>query len=237
MEVKEILAQLRYYTGQFPRAALEAAIRRKDEVTPSLLDVLQRSTDNLQATKEDEKRMDYTFAMFLLAQFREKRAYPLLCRFFSGLEGDEYWFCGDIVTEDLPRLWASVFDGNLDALVAIVENPRIDQFIRIAAVKAMGILYLHGELDRERITETFHKLIDNSEVKKSPDVIGDLVYLAGELHLTGLQPQIEGIYQERLVDRMEHPLSRINIFFSLPEKQVLGRLKEDRHHTKVNCLS
>lgn len=69
MEVKEILAQLRYNTGQFPRAALEAAIGRKDEIIPSLLDVLQRSTDDLLGTKEDKKRMDYTFAMFLLAQF------------------------------------------------------------------------------------------------------------------------------------------------------------------------
>lgn len=234
VEVKEILAQLRYNTGQFPRAALEAAIGRKDEIILSLLNVLQRSTDNLQATKEDERRMDYTFAMFLLAQFREKRAYPLLCRFFSGLEGDEYWFCGDIVTEDLPRLWASVFDGNLDPLVTIIENPRIDQFIRIAAVQAMGILYLCGDLDREYITGAFHKLIDNSEVKESPEVIGDLVYLAGELHLTELHPQIKKTYQEKLVDRSEHPLSQINLFFSLSEEQVLGRLRENRHHTKVN---
>lgn len=207
---------------------------RKDKIIPSLLEVLQRSVDDLQAAKEDERRMDYTFAMFLLAQFREKRAYPLLCRFFSGLEGDQYWFCGDIVTEDLPRLWASVFDGNLDPLVVIIENSRIDQFIRIATAKAMGILYLCGDLGREPITGVFHKLIDSSAVKESPDVIGDLVYLAGELHLTDLHPQIKKAYQEGLVDRREHALSQINLFLSLSEEQALGRLREDRHYTKVD---
>ena len=58
MEVKEILAQLRYHTGEFPRGALESAIMRKDKIIPSLLEVLQRSVDDLRATKEDERRMD-----------------------------------------------------------------------------------------------------------------------------------------------------------------------------------
>jgi hypothetical protein len=53
----EIMARLRYYTGKFPKAALDAAIERKDDITPSLLVVLQQSVDDMQSTKEDAKRM------------------------------------------------------------------------------------------------------------------------------------------------------------------------------------
>ena len=57
MKNGEIMARLRYYTGKFPKAALDAAIERKDDITPSLLVVLQQSVDDMQSTKEDAKRM------------------------------------------------------------------------------------------------------------------------------------------------------------------------------------
>ncbi len=234
MEVGEILARLRRYTGRFPEAAIQAAIKRRSEIIPSLLKVLQRCADDLQATSNDGDRMDYTYAMFLLAQFREKKAYPLLCRFFSGLEGDEYWFCGDVVTEDLARLWASVFDGNLDPLVAIVENPRIDVYTRNAAARAFAILYLWGDVDRESIIGVFRRLILSPTVGQTPYLIGETVYLAGELHLRELHPQIKEAYKERPIDRRECPLSQIELLLSLPQEQVLSRLRDDWHYTKID---
>ncbi len=95
-----------------------------------------------------------------------------------------------MVTEDLPRLWASMFDGNLEPLTGIIENPRIDQYIRMASAKAMAILYLSGDIDRETITRIFRQLIEIPAVRGTPFVIGDLVYLAGELRLSDLHPQI-----------------------------------------------
>ncbi len=85
MEIEQILTWLRYNTGEFPRAALEAAIQKTEEIIPALLGMFQQCVDDTEATKEDEHRMDYMFTMFLLAQFGEKRAYPLLCHFFSAL--------------------------------------------------------------------------------------------------------------------------------------------------------
>lgn len=52
--------------------------------------------------------MAHLYAMFLLAQFRETRAYSLVVRFAS-LQGNLlYSLCGDFITEDLGRVLASV---------------------------------------------------------------------------------------------------------------------------------
>ena len=138
------------------------------------------------------------------------------------------------MTEYLPRLWASVFDGDLEPLVAIVKNTRIYEYIRMAVAKAIGILYLSGDLSRETVTGIFRQLIDSPALRGTWSVISDLVYLAGELHLTDLHSQIKETYRAKLVDRRECPLSQINLFFSLSEKQVLDRYRENWHHTKVD---
>jgi hypothetical protein len=41
LEFAEILRQLEEFTGKFPRAAVEEAVARREEITPELLRILQ----------------------------------------------------------------------------------------------------------------------------------------------------------------------------------------------------
>jgi Protein of unknown function (DUF1186) len=45
METAEIVQQFERATGRFARAAVQAAVARRDEVTPALLLILQETTD------------------------------------------------------------------------------------------------------------------------------------------------------------------------------------------------
>jgi hypothetical protein len=45
METAEIVQQFERATGRFARAAVQAAVARRDEVTPALLLILQQTTD------------------------------------------------------------------------------------------------------------------------------------------------------------------------------------------------
>lgn len=46
MNAELILAHLRYHFDQFPRDAVEAAVEIKDEIIPSLLDILYQAGIN-----------------------------------------------------------------------------------------------------------------------------------------------------------------------------------------------
>ena len=76
MKIEEILKEIKYYDkGVFPLKALKAAERQQEEITPHLLDILQDCIDNTNEYLDNDKPlMWHIYAVFLLAQFKEKKA-------------------------------------------------------------------------------------------------------------------------------------------------------------------
>ena len=135
MEVKEILSELENNTGKFPREALERAIESKEAITPFLLDVLSKCKDNLEDLFNKPDYFLHIYALFLLAQFREPKAYPLIIDFFSVPGELPLEVTGDVVTEGLGKILASVSDGNIEPIKQLIENQEVDQFTRSAAIR------------------------------------------------------------------------------------------------------
>src|SRR6266851_9481059 len=79
MEIADILHEFERATGKFARAAVEAAVARREEVTPELLRVLEETVDRAAQLAAEGDYMAHLYAMFLLAQFRENRATRLWC--------------------------------------------------------------------------------------------------------------------------------------------------------------
>jgi Protein of unknown function (DUF1186) len=77
MEIPEILKELEPYTGRFPMQAMQAAIEHREAITPELLRVVEAIAANpIEAVKREDYMLP-VFALYLLAQFREQRAYPV----------------------------------------------------------------------------------------------------------------------------------------------------------------
>ena len=83
MEANEILEQMRYNKGRFARKATQEAIQKREEITPYLLRILEETIEDAQKVAEDSSYFAHLYAMYLLAQFRENQAYPLVTRLFS----------------------------------------------------------------------------------------------------------------------------------------------------------
>ena len=153
MEIDEIIEQLEWFNGKFEQEAVEAAIARRDEIIPELLLVLEEIADPEIAAdlNADGDYMAHLYAMFLLAQFRETRAYPLMVR-IALLPRDllESLF-GDCITEDFGRVLASVCDGNLEGIQSIIENADADEWARGAALGALVTLVAAGIKTRDEI--------------------------------------------------------------------------------------
>jgi hypothetical protein len=78
MEIPEILQNLESSPEEFPREAVEKAIAHRDDIIPELLRILEEVAAS--PAGWTERQDGYIFAMYLLAKFRERRAYPLLLR-------------------------------------------------------------------------------------------------------------------------------------------------------------
>jgi len=99
--------------------------------------------------------MAHLYAMFLLAQFRETRAYPLVVRFAS-LPGNLLdSLCGDFITEDLGQVLASVCGGELAGIQSLIENEDTDEWVRGAALSGLVTLVAAGQKSRDEIVSYF----------------------------------------------------------------------------------
>ena len=105
METDEILRKLDRSTGTFEQAAVEAAVLRREEITPELLRILEETVERAEQLDAEDDFIGHLYAMFLLAQFRETRAYELVVRLASLLGELPHSLCGDFITEDLGRFW------------------------------------------------------------------------------------------------------------------------------------
>lgn len=154
MELDEVLKALERYTRTFPREAVEAAMSMQEAITPELLHILEDTvTRAVEIEAEDTEQTYYAhmYALYLLAQFRETRAYPLVVGFARLDERLLETFAGDFVTEGLCRVLASVCGGDLGPIKALIEDPTLYEYARDAALISLSVLVAEGSISRDEV--------------------------------------------------------------------------------------
>jgi len=161
MTKQEVLDSLKNFSSVFPKEAFKEVQTNRENYTQELLDSLDYSYQN--ATELTEKSDDYFFhnhAMFLLAEFREKRAFPYLTAILN-LPNDELDFIlGETLTEDFHKILVSTFDDTkIQLLFDVIENSDLDEYARTSALKAYSLLYQEGFIDKENFISYLRSLI------------------------------------------------------------------------------
>jgi Protein of unknown function (DUF1186) len=86
----DFLKPLEYLTRPFPHEAARAAVVRRDESTPHLLHALEWADQHPdEANDARPPYMLHIFALFVLAQFREQRAYAPIVQMFRNPKFEE----------------------------------------------------------------------------------------------------------------------------------------------------
>lgn len=228
MQIDTIRQELEFYTGKFPADAVRAAIEQQEDVTPLLLDALKEIADDPGEMEREPNLMLPTYAMYLLAQFREQAAYPLLVKFFS-TPGD---LCldttGDLVTEDLGRILASVCHNELEPIKRMIENPAVNEYVRSACLRALTILVVEEKLSRDQVVEYFHSLF-HGKLAREPDFIWSaLVVACCDLYPQELLQEIEQAYGDGLIDSFHIRFESVRDRLALGKEETLRRSQEYR---------
>jgi hypothetical protein len=200
MEMGDILACLEFNTGKFPRGALEEASKRRTEITPFLLEGLERDVARSEFIERESSYMAHLYAMYLLAEFREVRAYPLVVR-FCRLPGElPLALSGDVVTEDMDRILASVCGGDTGSIEDLVEDPDLNEYVRCAAMRSMLALAVDGQRSREQVV-TYFKSLFEGRLEREPSLAWcGLVSCCDDLYPGEFVGEIAKAYEEELVD-------------------------------------
>jgi len=236
MTVEEILKALSHKDNKFPREALEQATARKDEITPHLLKILERVADDPDEALDREDAA-YLYALYLLAQFRETRAYPLIVRIASLPPETVDELLGDTITEGLPKILASVCGGDASLITLLAENAEAEKFTRGSALSALLALVLSGDKSRDEVMSYYSRLFD-ATLKEEPSeeretVLTALAHCATELCPEELYDRIKEAFENELIDEFMTDLEEVDGKMAEGKEAVLPRLREDRHYRLV----
>jgi len=236
MEVTEIMSRFERFTKKFEREAVEAAVAKREEVTPELLRVLEQIADPAEAERLDADRdyMAHLYAMFLLAQFRETRALPLVLK-IARLDGDllDSLF-GDFITESLGNVLASVCGGSVEEIQALIEDADADEWVRGAALGSLVALVGAGIRTREEVLDYFASLFRGGLTDKNEIVWSDLVVYSTDLYGTELVGDIERAYSEGLIDEGMIGLDDVHRDLAKGKEWALERLATNPHRHLVD---
>jgi len=199
---EDLLAQLAEGPDQpYPEALVREMIDRREEMTPALLAVLEDAVERPEFYLQGGNWKRIVFAGYLLAQFRETRAFKPLCatlRFTDRvLEGT--W--SDVIAGDMGNILASVYDGDDSPLRDLVSDPAVDEFVRGAAVpSAYACLLLAGEIRLEDLEAYVEHLLSEG-LEREPSYVWDgWTGLCANLGFARLVPQLQRAIDEYLCD-------------------------------------
>jgi len=226
MDLDDILYELNQNRGYFPQEAVEEAIRLREQITPHLLQALGEAAEQVEAAEEEETPFLPVYALFLLAQFRDRCAYPLVIQLCK-LPGDGlYDLIGDMVTEGLASIIASVFDGDVTPIKSIIEDASLDEYVRGTAIRALAVLAWEGPLARTDVTGYLAELFQGKLEREVSQVWNALASEAVELHATDLVDDIRQAYAEELIGSFFMDMGYVEEMFALPEEAALAQAKE-----------
>ena len=236
MEINEILAAFERSANRFPTKAVQAAVAQREAITPELLRILEDTIENAESILENDPDGDYCahlFALMLLAQFRETRAYPLVIQLarmdFACL--DE--LVGDMLLEDIPQVLASVCGGDAAPIKALIEDSLLNEWVRSTALDALRVLIVEGVIPVEEATCYLRELFDYRLERKASYVWASWSSLVEDIRAVELVDQVRAAYQLGMIEADFSPLSDFEKEIARPGGDELKRVRQ-RHWTYVD---
>lgn len=233
VDIQKILKELEFNDGSFPREALAEAIANRNQIIPELLEIIKQGKEKAQELIEQKNYMARIYAMFLLAEFREKSAYSLIVDFFS-LPGEiSLNLTGDVVTEYLARILASVSCSDDSLMAALIENDNANEYVRHAALRGLVILVACGEKSREEIMAYYQSLFREKLTREHSFVWNGLVSCCTDLYPEEVYEDIKQTYEEGLIETFFIRLEDVQETLALGKEKVLDRLKKNSRYELI----
>lgn len=143
-----IVRDLRVPDGVLPEKAIRQAQKHRELIVPRLIQIIEEAaaTATLDEPYEDN---GHFFAVFLLAEFQAREAFPAIRKILSLPDGLPYDLFGDLITEDLPSILAPFTWDRPELLEEMIADFSIDAAVRGGVTATVVSLVDAGQLSWE----------------------------------------------------------------------------------------
>lgn len=198
-QISEILNGFKVYDGIYKKELVDAAIELREEITPSLIDILNRVLSDPGRYLENDNYYDHIYALMLLGHFKEHRAHKVIVDLFSLPDAILDRLFGDITTSDLPIILLNTCGGSIDLIKTLALNKGADDYCRISALDAMAYAVVENIITREDVLAFYGQLFTGNETNPDSDFWGLLACLVCDLYPEELMETIQVAYEKGLI--------------------------------------
>jgi hypothetical protein len=222
----EDIAYLSYNLSIPPRDVINGLLAEPEKAKLLLHRVLDYTLEKYMYLEDDE--ITHIYALYLLAQLRDKDAYPKILELmnYNDIE-DDSCILTKVFMQDGFRIVASVFDGNIEPLLEVMQNPYDTLLGRQIALRTLFLLNHLNKIDRETLLEIVHNQIDNLEAEENTQLLGLLVLDALIFNLHEVYDRIGESFQN---DAIDPEIISLEIY----EQMIAEGFPAVQQHTLIN---
>lgn len=196
---EQVLAELSVVRDTQPLEALASADAHRAVLVEPLLQAIERGVMNPAGLPEGEGML-FSYATYLLAKWREPRAYPFIIRWLSLPGEGAFDLGGDTVTDDGHRLLASVFDGDFEPIKTLILNREANEYCRGQAVQTLALLAVWAEVPRETVEDYFLWLAREGLGREFNHVWNNLATSCVDIEALRVFPELRRAYEQGLIE-------------------------------------
>ncbi len=229
--IEQLKTHLRQPYPEYHHQIIEQILSQKQFVIPQLLEMVEQFT----TYPPRNEGLEGIIALFILAKFKETRAFPLVVKLCSLPYNAVEELLGSIKSECLNSIIASTFNGDCDILYSLVTNQHLSEHARYSALEAHIILYKYDLLSREQLLNVLNKLFDELfyDFSLVPNV---LVSASCNVYAVELYPQIKRYFEHSIIDFDFIDPETVNETFAGQYDKVLYDLQNSHRYVFVEDL-
>jgi uncharacterized protein len=183
--------------SKLPDFAIGICTARNEESAPILRALVVRAADG-EVLSEDEAMLLFR-GLHILGGVRDVQTCKPLLRLLRTSFDEIDFLLGDAVTESMAKIVAGVFDGDDDALFALIVDNSIDGFVREALLGAATFLAWDGRIERDRLQQLLVRFYEERLAEEGDQAWGGWVQAIALLGLRDLVALVDNAFREGLI--------------------------------------
>ncbi|MCD8028743.1 MAG: DUF1186 family protein [Erysipelotrichaceae bacterium] len=189
--------------GNYPHKQINYIKEHFEEAKPYLYNALDSIKELLDIEDDDEFQSHnlYYYAVYLLAEMKDKAAFSHIIAAFSFADDDAYELYGDTITEDLQDILYETYDGHLELLKKSIKDSSIDEFVRMGMLETYLQLYLDGTETKNDTIPFLKELVYQGD--EDDELKYHLSYFISKTHLMEMLNEFKYLDENDYIDPMD----------------------------------
>jgi uncharacterized protein len=179
---------------ELPDFAIAVCTLRSEESVPKLRAVLMRAADG-EALSDDDSLLVFR-GIHILGGTRDRESCRPLLRLLRRPFQELDVLLGDAVTESIANIVTGVFDGDIDALFALIADRSVDGYIRHALFGAATFLTWERRIERDRWREFLVRFYEERPAEDDDPAWAGWLEAIALLGLRDLVPLVDNAWRE-----------------------------------------